>query len=167
MNLEKLGLAVWLKAQGERSQIEDRLKSSFKELALVGLQSLSVLQEATLESEILKENPQAHKTLEQFDALSKELIQSLEASLKQESASKKDALYADVVGEILEGIEDEIEARQSPQNSKTKGEKQVLESVAKVLQRRLLQKNDAPSDESSASSKKVANQNGPGHRERL
>lgn len=153
MNLEKLGVALFLKSVSDKEQIKNHLKSSAKHLLLAGLKSFENLSEATKESDVLKPYKKADVTLQQFDALNKDLIKWLNDQGRTTKESKS-VILRQIVGEVLEGISEE-QARISESHDDSKDLKiKGLKAVSEVLRKKFLNADAASKKEDSASKNK-------------
>ena len=137
MNLEKLGLLLFLKATQEHQKIAGNFKNALTQLVLAGLNSAKLVQTATIESEVLKPYGSAQKTLKQFDVLNSELIEWLGQTAKTGDASKKEVLRQ-IVTEILAGLADEKQALENSKNPLEGPQIQALTAIADVLKNRFL-----------------------------
>lgn len=149
MNLEKLGLTLFLKASQEHKKIVEPLKLALKNVVVAGLQSAQLVQTATLESEVLKPYGSAHKTLKQFDLLSHEVLNWINQN--QDASASKKIIMRQIVEEIVLGLDDEKKNILKSDYNDKEAQIQALTAIVQALEKRFLDKNDAPKSQKSAS----------------
>ena len=156
MNLEKLGLLLFLKMAQDQQKIKQHLKNSAAEMTKACLQGFKILQAATVESGVIKTDTAAAKIVSQFDALADDLLKRFET----QPASKKTAktvIARQIVGEILQVLDEEKEACQISSDAQKSLKIGHLEAIGQVLRQRFFDETSETLTRNPASKKQVQN----------
>lgn len=133
MNLEKLGLLLFIKYMRQFDQVKSHLLASARELLMAFSATLQVTNQITTDNFFFKKMGTVDSTFKKIDSILQYSIVQLGSSDQSENQEQASKLKNNVVESIIEVIEEEIDRINETSNENRELKIEALLTVKSVL----------------------------------